>query len=103
MAKVSFVHYQSLETALPGLEIEIAYHCEAEITIEEDGEDVTILELSVKVNGQATELPAWPSESTADGRRFYALMREAARDAHYKQSIQERKHRLEFAQMFPSN
>ena len=107
---VSATHSETLYTSLPGLEIEVRYFFTSEIeTDEEDFEHgQTISGLMVSVNGGPLQEYQTPSVITSDGRRFFALLREAARKEAYKLQLtadaefeQPREYRHSLEQMFP--
>ena len=106
---VSATHSETLYPSLPGLEIEVRYFFTSEIeTDEEDFEHgQTISGLMVSVNGGPLQEDQTPSVITSDGRRFFALLREAARKEAYKLQLtadaefeQPREYRHSLEQMF---
>ena len=106
---VSATHSETLYPSLPGLEIEVRYFFTSEIeTDEEDFEhEQTISGLMVSINGGPLQEYQTPSVITSDGRRFLALLREAARKEAAKQQLaadaefeQPREYRHSLEQMF---
>jgi hypothetical protein len=111
---VTATHTQIIESLFPGHEIEVRFQCAAKITMDDEGDEVSIIfepTTGVSIDGGAWMNIVTPTESTSDGRRFLGLMRDTARKAAAKlekqikpdpmpaPELREYKHTME--QMFP--
>ena len=79
--RVNFKYVQTFQTIHPSTEINLWFFVVANV---HKNEEVTIIEVRDE-NGQILEMP---NEATADGRKFLAVMREAARNEAYRLSKQ---------------
>ena len=81
MKQVEFIYAQTLQTVYPGYEVRVTFSVSARVY---RNEAVEILSIQDEYGGILTI----PNASTVDGRKFLALIREAARDEAYRISKQ---------------
>lgn len=77
MKQVAFEYTQIFETIYPGYEVRAIFSIVARV---HQNEEVEIL----SVKDEHGFVLTMPNQATADGRKFLALMREAARDEAYR-------------------
>jgi len=106
---ITATHIQKIETAFPGLEVEVNFTVDAVANFDENGGEVSIVFVPVlqfSIEGGEWINAVIPTEETRDGRKFLALLREAVRKTkEYKQAEQNAQpvteYRHTMAEMFP--
>lgn len=106
---IAHQYRQLIPTEYPGLEVEVIYNCESEITFDKNGYEIVnrLIKISATAQCIPLSLPKFPMES--DGReasRFLGILREAVRQTQeYKQAeadaqpVKEYRHTM--AETFP--
>ena len=91
---ISHEYDEILLAKMPGLEIHVVYDCLSEICFDENGDEESnrLLTISASVNGVRQDLAFMRNVYTEQGediKRFFAILRESARQALHAQLLRE--------------
>lgn len=89
---ISHQYDEILQASLPGLQIHVVYHCESEITFDDEGDEESnrLLSIAPVVDGHPSPFQIFPRESGgSDERAFLGVLRESARQALWAEALRQ--------------